>query len=186
MPDRSCMRHNACEATARPVGGEAVRLSGTRRGDLRQRHTTGQLIILGAGDESLYTECVPLFDKLGKKALYLGAVGAGARMKLVVNMVMGTMMGAFSEGMALADQVRRPPEPARGWPGQPPKGGFLGKKRRVFRARSRSVARTRSSTASRGRCWTHHTPHAESCVSTVVLCPIYKGLSVGQWGDRVE
>jgi glyoxylate/succinic semialdehyde reductase len=66
---------------------------------------TGQLIILGAGDESLYTECVPLFDKLGKKALYLGAVGAGARMKLVVNMIMGTMMGAFSEGMALAEQV---------------------------------------------------------------------------------
>jgi glyoxylate/succinic semialdehyde reductase len=32
-------------------------------------------------------------------------VGAGARMKLVVNMVMGTMMGAFSEGMALADQA---------------------------------------------------------------------------------
>jgi 3-hydroxyisobutyrate dehydrogenase-like beta-hydroxyacid dehydrogenase len=29
----------------------------------------------------------------GKRSLFLGAVGAGARMKLVVNMVMGSMMG---------------------------------------------------------------------------------------------
>lgn len=29
----------------------------------------------------------------GKRSLFLGAVGAGARMKLVVNMTMGSMMG---------------------------------------------------------------------------------------------
>lgn len=29
----------------------------------------------------------------GKRSLYLGGVGCGARMKLVVNMTMGSMMG---------------------------------------------------------------------------------------------
>jgi glyoxylate/succinic semialdehyde reductase len=42
---------------------------------------------------------------MGKKSFYLGEAGAGANMKLVVNMVMGSMMAAFGEGMALAEQA---------------------------------------------------------------------------------
>ncbi|PKA51248.1 Glyoxylate/succinic semialdehyde reductase 1 [Apostasia shenzhenica] len=55
----------------------------------------GQLIILAA-------EVTPAFDVLGKKSFFLGPVGNGARMKLVVNMIMGSMMNALSEGLALA------------------------------------------------------------------------------------
>lgn len=61
----------------------------------------GTLIILAAGDESLYTESVAAFDVMGKKHLYLGEVGQGSRMKLVVNMIMGGMMVALCEGLAL-------------------------------------------------------------------------------------
>lgn len=39
------------------------------------------------GDESLFTEARPLLDVMGKASFYLGDVGAGANMKLVVNMV---------------------------------------------------------------------------------------------------
>mmetsp|Transcript_22238 Transcript_22238/g.37162 ORF Transcript_22238/g.37162 Transcript_22238/m.37162 type:complete len:290 (+) Transcript_22238:108-977(+) len=63
----------------------------------------GQLVIMAAGDAALFQECELAFAAMGKKAFHLGAVGAGAKMKLVVNMVMGSMMGAFCEGMALAD-----------------------------------------------------------------------------------
>jgi glyoxylate/succinic semialdehyde reductase len=42
---------------------------------------------------------------MGKAKFFLGDVGAGANMKLVVNMVMGSMMAAFAEGLVLADQV---------------------------------------------------------------------------------
>lgn len=52
----------------------------------------GTLIFLCAGDEALYKECKAAFDIMGKASFFLGAVGAGARMKLVVNMVMGSMM----------------------------------------------------------------------------------------------
>ncbi|KAH0464179.1 hypothetical protein IEQ34_006965 [Dendrobium chrysotoxum] len=62
----------------------------------------GQLIILAAGEKELYDAAIPAFDVLGKKSFFLGSVGNGANMKLVVNMVMGSMMNAFSEGLSLA------------------------------------------------------------------------------------
>jgi 3-hydroxyisobutyrate dehydrogenase-like beta-hydroxyacid dehydrogenase len=64
----------------------------------------GQLVILAAGDESLYEEAAPLLDIMGKKRLHLGEVGRGAQMKLIVNMVMGSMQSAFSEGMGLTER----------------------------------------------------------------------------------
>lgn len=64
----------------------------------------GQLIILAAGEKELYDEALPLFDVLGKKSFFLGQVGNGAKMKLVVNMIMGSMMNAFSEGLELTER----------------------------------------------------------------------------------
>lgn len=65
----------------------------------------GALTILAAGDLSLYEEAMPVFEKMGKKILYLGAVGNGAAMKLVINMIMGGMMSIFSEGLALGNKA---------------------------------------------------------------------------------
>ncbi|GMH25809.1 hypothetical protein Nepgr_027652 [Nepenthes gracilis] len=64
----------------------------------------GQLVILAAGEKALYDDAVPAFDVLGKKSFFLGKVGNGAKMKLVVNMIMGSMMNAFAEGLELADR----------------------------------------------------------------------------------
>lgn len=65
----------------------------------------GQLVILTAGDKALQEEAQPCFDILGKKTFFLGDVGAGARMKLVVNMVMGINMVALSEGLAMGTKA---------------------------------------------------------------------------------
>lgn len=62
----------------------------------------GTLIFLAAGDAGLYETVAPLLDVMGKKRLFLGAVGQGARLKLVVNMIMGSMITALGEGLALA------------------------------------------------------------------------------------
>ncbi len=64
----------------------------------------GNLIILAAGDEDLYTEAAPLLDVMGKKRMFLGEVGQASRMKLVVNMIMGGMMASFCEGLALGSK----------------------------------------------------------------------------------
>jgi hypothetical protein len=42
-----------------------------------------------AGDEELYRAVGPALDAMGKAKFFLGDVGAGAHMKLVVNMVRG-------------------------------------------------------------------------------------------------
>jgi glyoxylate/succinic semialdehyde reductase len=64
----------------------------------------GTLIILTAGDRTLHDETLPFLEKLGKKILYLGEVGNGARMKIVVNMIMGGMMASLCEGIALGEK----------------------------------------------------------------------------------
>jgi 3-hydroxyisobutyrate dehydrogenase-like beta-hydroxyacid dehydrogenase len=65
----------------------------------------GTLIILAAGDPSLYNDAKPAFEVMGKMSPYLGDVGQGANMKLVVNMMMGGMLSIFSEGMSLGQKA---------------------------------------------------------------------------------
>ena len=65
----------------------------------------GQLIFLTAGDKALFDAAAPLLDVMGKASFFLGEVGAGAKMKLVVNMIMGSMMAAFAEGLELASET---------------------------------------------------------------------------------
>jgi len=65
----------------------------------------GTLIILAAGDPSLYNDAKAAFDVMGKMSPYLGEVGQGANMKLVVNMMMGGMLSIFSEGMSLGEKA---------------------------------------------------------------------------------
>ncbi|KAL4437458.1 hypothetical protein ABPG75_004597 [Micractinium tetrahymenae] len=64
----------------------------------------GQLIFLTAGDQQLFDAASPLLDVMGKASFFLGEVGAGANMKLVVNMIMGSMMASYAEGLSLAKQ----------------------------------------------------------------------------------
>lgn len=61
----------------------------------------GTLVILAAGDRSLFEEATPALEKMGKKIVHLGEVGQGAAMKLTVNLVMGEMMTALCEGLSL-------------------------------------------------------------------------------------
>ncbi|PNY07729.1 glyoxylate/succinic semialdehyde reductase 2 chloroplastic-like, partial [Trifolium pratense] len=70
----------------------------------------GQLIFLTAGDKNLYDTVAPFLDIMGKSRFYLGDVGNGAAMKLVVNMIMGSMMASFSEGLLLSEKVGLDPK----------------------------------------------------------------------------
>lgn len=68
----------------------------------------GQLIFLCAGSESIFNDTTvqSSLDAMGKATHYFGKdVGKGTRAKLVVNSLMGTMMAAFGESLALAETV---------------------------------------------------------------------------------
>lgn len=62
------------------------------------------LTIMAAGDRELYNTALPALEKMGKKILFLGETGNAARMKLANNLVMGGMLTALCEGMALASE----------------------------------------------------------------------------------
>ncbi len=65
----------------------------------------GTLVFLCSGNESLYKDATPAFEVMGKKSFFFPETGQGAQMKLVINMVMGTMMTAFAEGLALGSSI---------------------------------------------------------------------------------
>ena len=67
-------------------------------------------LILCAGDETLYRRCSEPLETMGKAHFFLGDVGQGAKMKLVVNMIMGSMMTAFAEGLTLSEKCDLDPE----------------------------------------------------------------------------
>lgn len=68
---------------------------------------TGTLIFLCAGSKDLFDEIVhDGLKAMGKASHFFSTeVGYGTRAKLVVNSLMGTMLAAFSEGLALAESV---------------------------------------------------------------------------------
>ncbi|KAL9190687.1 hypothetical protein ACHAXT_000393 [Thalassiosira profunda] len=68
----------------------------------------GQLIFLCAGSEPLCKDDIvqSALNAMGKATHFFGKdVGRGTRAKLVVNSLMGTMMAAFGESLALAESV---------------------------------------------------------------------------------
>lgn len=63
---------------------------------------TGALIFLAAGNQDVITSSAPYFALMGKATHNLGEeVGAGSRMKLIVNSIMGNMLACLAEGLHL-------------------------------------------------------------------------------------
>lgn len=65
----------------------------------------GTLIILAAGERSLFNECQTCFEAMGKNSFFLGDVGNASKMYLVLQLISGVTLAALAEGMALGKIV---------------------------------------------------------------------------------
>ncbi|HEV8295710.1 MAG TPA: NAD(P)-dependent oxidoreductase [Acidimicrobiales bacterium] len=65
----------------------------------------GQLTIFASGPEGARQRVVPLFDALGQRTIWVGAVGAGSRLKLVNNTWLAFATEAVATSVALAHQL---------------------------------------------------------------------------------
>lgn len=65
----------------------------------------GTLVILVAGDRSLFDDCQSCFQAMGTNSFYLGEVGNSSKMNLVLQTIMGVTLAGLAEGMALADRA---------------------------------------------------------------------------------
>lgn len=65
----------------------------------------GELTFFVGGDKKDFDEVKPVLDIMGKNIIHLGEVGKGASMKMVINLVLGQAMLAFSEAMVLGESL---------------------------------------------------------------------------------
>nr|WP_269448078.1 NAD(P)-dependent oxidoreductase [Acetobacter cerevisiae] len=60
----------------------------------------GALVVLAGGDDALIARAQPVFDCIGKTTVHAGPSGSGARLKLVINGIMGAGLAAVAETIA--------------------------------------------------------------------------------------
>ena len=65
----------------------------------------GQLLILASGPAAAADAVRPVFDVIGRKTVWLGEVGRGSQMKLVVNAYLSLLIEGVAETMELADRL---------------------------------------------------------------------------------
>lgn len=62
----------------------------------------GGLVVLASGPEEVQERCMPVFEPLAKRVLWVGPAGSGSRLKLVTNAWLIGVVGALAEAIALA------------------------------------------------------------------------------------
>ena len=87
----------AAELAARGVAYLDATVSGSSS-QLRE----GSAVLMVGGDPAAFAACGDLLAPLGSATFHCGDAGAGARMKLVTNVVLGLNRAALAEGLALA------------------------------------------------------------------------------------
>lgn len=65
----------------------------------------GELTFFVGADKKDFDEVKPLLEIMGKKIFYLGENGKGTAMKMVVNLLLGQAMTAFSEALVLGESL---------------------------------------------------------------------------------
>lgn len=62
----------------------------------------GKATVMAGGPPETFARCEPIFGAFARRAFLVGGWGAGARMKLVTNLVLGLNRAALAEGLAFA------------------------------------------------------------------------------------
>ncbi len=63
---------------------------------------TGQLVIMVGGKKEIFEKCMPLWNAVGKKAVYCGSNGAGQKVKHVLNLAMSLILESYLEALVFA------------------------------------------------------------------------------------
>ena len=65
----------------------------------------GTLVFLLGGEAKDIEACTPLLEAMGSKSIHVGACGMGSAMKMLINLLLGQAMTAFSEAMVLGQAM---------------------------------------------------------------------------------
>lgn len=70
----------------------------------REEAANGSLVILTAGDNSLFVDCQSCFQAMGKSSLFFGEVGTACKVYLIMQLMQGISLVGLAEGLVLADR----------------------------------------------------------------------------------
>jgi 3-hydroxyisobutyrate dehydrogenase len=63
----------------------------------------GQLTVLAAGPDELQSLCDVVFEPVAARVLWVGPIGAGSRLKVVINAWLAALLAGLAEAIALAE-----------------------------------------------------------------------------------
>ncbi len=72
--------------------------------------SSGNLTFMVGGDQTVFNKAKPIFEKMGKKIVYVGAAGHGQAAKICNNLILGISMIAVCEGFNLAEKLGLDPK----------------------------------------------------------------------------
>ncbi len=72
----------------------------------------GEALIMVGGDSSHVAQCQDVLDAISPHVMHVGPCGSGARMKLVVNLVLGLNRAVLAEGLSFAKATGVDPQTA--------------------------------------------------------------------------
>jgi 3-hydroxyisobutyrate dehydrogenase-like beta-hydroxyacid dehydrogenase len=70
----------------------------------------GKLGIMVGGPRETFDACLPIFEKMGIKIVYVGENGAGTTLKLINNLILGIAIEAVAEAFVLATKAGIDPQ----------------------------------------------------------------------------
>lgn len=70
----------------------------------------GKLGIMVGGPKETFDICIPIFQKMGVKIVYVGQNGLGTTLKLINNLILGVAIEAVSEALVLATKAGIDPQ----------------------------------------------------------------------------
>ncbi|KAJ8976726.1 hypothetical protein NQ317_000159 [Molorchus minor] len=65
---------------------------------------TGSLVILTAGNQSLFFDCQSCFKAIGKSAIFVGDVGYATKINLILQLIKGVSLVGLVEGLGFAER----------------------------------------------------------------------------------
>ena len=71
----------------------------------REPAERGELVVLASGPAAALRGCSAVFDAIGRRTMWIGAAGAGSRLKVVVNGWLMSTTAALAETLALAESL---------------------------------------------------------------------------------
>jgi 3-hydroxyisobutyrate dehydrogenase-like beta-hydroxyacid dehydrogenase len=93
------------ETFARQLAERDVAYLDATVGGSSQLARDGEAIVMCGGERAAFDQGQSLFADLARETFYCGPSGSGARMKLVVNLVLGLNRAVLAEGLAFARQL---------------------------------------------------------------------------------